>query len=172
MAEDNGIEAYVLGRTYAVMPIEMVPEACTPYPAGPVTFVVEERRLDDEAILTSAAAQGRLDAVDRPTGVDDGGPSLHVLGTDDGLEHLRFDCFEREPHYHYIRQAEQANVVVRIDTHAEGDPLAWALGVVGARLPEMLEHAGAPDLAAAVRAAPDEVAAGLAAVVARLQPTR
>jgi hypothetical protein len=172
MAEDNGVQAYVLGRTYSVMPIEMVPEACTAYPAGPVTFVVEERRLDDEAILASASAQGRLDAVDTPDGVDDGGPSLHVLGTDDGLEHLRFDCFEREPHYHYIRQAEQANVVVRIDTHAEGDPLAWALSVVGSRLPEMLDHAGAGDLAAAVRSAPEAVASGLAAVVERLQPTR
>lgn len=169
MAVDNGIEAYLLGRTYAVMPIAMVPEACTPYPAGPVTFVVEERRLDDAAILDSAAAQGRLDAVDTPTGVDDGGPSLHVLGTDDGVERLRFDCFEQEPHYHYIRPDERANVVVRIDTHAEGDPLEWALARVGARLPEMLDHAGAPDLAAAVRAAPDAVAAGLAQVTARLR---
>lgn len=169
MAVDNGIEAYVLGRTYAVMPIAMVPEACTPFPAGPVTFVVEERRLDDAAITALAASADRPDAVDRPAGVDDGGPSLHVLGTDDGVERLRFDCFEQEPHYHYIRPDEGANVVVRIDTHAEGDPLEWALARVGARLPEMLEHAGAADLATAVRAEPDAVAAGLTAAAARLR---
>ena len=46
---------------------------------------------------------------------DDYGPTLHVCGTADGLEHLRFDCFEHEPHYHYIRNHEQSNVICRID---------------------------------------------------------
>ena len=32
------------------------------------------------------------------------GVSLHVYGVRDGeaLEHLRFDCFDEDPHYHYI----------------------------------------------------------------------
>jgi hypothetical protein len=52
-------------------------------------------------------------------------------------------------------------VVVRIDTFAEGDPTAWSLRCLRDRLPEMLAHAGVPDLAEEVRAAPAEVAAGL-----------
>lgn len=162
--EPSGIDAYRLGRAYAVMPIDMVPEACIDVAAGPITFVVESRRLTDEVVIASAEEQGRRDAIDEPDGLDDGGASLHVLGTADRLEHLRFDCFEHEPHYHYIRNAEASNVVVRIDTFAVGDPRAWALGCVRDRLPEMLEHAGVAGLADEVRRHPAEVAAALVEV--------
>jgi hypothetical protein len=157
----SGLDAYKLGRAYAAMPIPMVPEACTDVPAGPVTFVVEGRRLTDEVILDNAREQGALEAIERPAGVDDGGTTIHVLGSADGLEHLRFDCFEHEPHYHYIDNAAQANVVVRIDTFAEGDPTAWSLRCLRERLPEMLGHAGVPSLAEQVRAARHEVAVGV-----------
>ena len=157
----SGLDAYKIGRAYPVMPIPMVPEACTDVAAGPITFVVEGRRLTDEAILTNAAARGGLDAIEQPSGVDDGGMSIHVLGTDDGLEHLRFDCFEFEPHYHYIDNVGQANVVVRIDTFAEGDPTAWSLRCLRERLPEMLGHAGKVELAQQVRAAAGEVRDGV-----------
>ena len=160
-AAGSGLDAYKLGRAYDVMPIAMVPEACRDVPGGPVTFVLEGRRLTDDAINESAAAQGKPSLMEKPSGVDDGGMSIHVLGTADRLEHLRFDCFDIEPHYHYIRNAEQANVVVRIDTHAEGDPTAWTLGCLRSRLPEMLAHAGVGDLADEVRTARDEVAAGI-----------
>jgi hypothetical protein len=160
--QGSGLEAYRLGRTYGMLPIAMVPEACREVPAGPITFVVEGRRLTDEAIDQSARDQGATDVVERSSsGVDDGGMTVHVCGAADGLEHLRFDCFEIEPHYHYIDNDGPANTVVRLDTHAEGDPTAWALGRLRGRLPEMLEHAGVPDLAAAVRSAADEVAAGV-----------
>ncbi|CAN5791105.1 hypothetical protein BH10ACT1_BH10ACT1_16910 [soil metagenome] len=164
--EPSGIDAYRLGRAYAVMPIDMVPEACVDVAAGPITFVVESRRLTDEAIIASAEEQGRRDAIDEPDGLDDGGASLHVLATADRLEHLRFDCFENEPHYHYIRNAESSNVVVRIDTFAVGDPRAWALSCVRERLPEMLEHAGATDLADQVRSHP---VSALSAALARIE---
>lgn len=168
----SGLDAYKLGRAYAVMPIPMVAEACTDVPAGPVTFVVEGRRLTDEAILTNAEATGGLDAIDQPSGVDDGGMSIHVLGTDDRLEHLRFDCFEHEPHYHYIDNAEQANVVVRIDTFAEGDPTAWSLRCLRERLPEMLGHTGMAGLGERVRAATAEVRAGVDRVEAMVTAAR
>jgi hypothetical protein len=155
------LEAYRLGRTYAMLPIAMVPEACRHVPAGPVTFVVEGRRLTDEAILGSAVAQGTTDVVEGPTGVDDGGMTVHVLGAADRLEHLRFDCFDQQPHYHYIDNVTGSNTVVRIDTHAEGDPTAWSLARLRERLPEMLAHAGVPDLAEQVRAAPAAVARGI-----------
>jgi hypothetical protein len=159
--QTSGLEAYQLGRSYDVMPIDMVPEACVEVPAGPVTFVVESRRLTDDAIIDSAEGQGRRDAIDEPDGVDDGGASLHVLGSADRLEHLRFDCFEKDPHYHYIRNSQRSNLVVRLDTFAEGDPRAWVLERMRSRLPEMLEHAGAPELAERVRAEGGTVMAAL-----------
>lgn len=162
--QPSGLEAYKLGRSYDVMPIAMEPEACRPVPAGPITFVVEGRHLTDEAIISSADEQGRRDRIDQPSGVDDGGASLHVLGAADGLEHLRFDCFDKEPHYHYIRNADQANVVVRIDTFAEGDPKTWVLDRMRTRLPEMLEHAGAVELAAQARQSAPAIDAALGEV--------
>jgi hypothetical protein len=84
-----------------------------------------------------------------------------VVGTDDGLEHLRFDCFEANPHYHYIRNAEQRNIIVRIDEIALGDPASWAIECLRTRMPEMLEHAGATGLANAVRSHPQPVADGI-----------
>ena len=167
----SGLDAYKLGRAYAVMPIPMVPEACTDVPAGPITFVIEGRRLTDEVIVDNAVARGGLDAIEKPDGVDDGGMTVHVLGTDDRLEHLRFDCFQHEPHYHYIDNAEQANVVVRIDTFAEGDPTAWSLRCLRERLPEMLAHAGVPELADRVRSAGGLVAAGVDRVEAMVSGT-
>jgi hypothetical protein len=119
--------------------------------------VVEARRLTDQAIADSAEEQGRPGGFEAPGGVDDGGMTLHVLGTADGLEHLRFDCFEKEPHYHYIHQDDLSNVVVRFDDIAEGDPVRWTLERVRNRLPEMLEHAGAGELAAAARAATPQI---------------
>jgi len=164
MQQPSGIEAYTVGRSFEVMPIPMVPAACIEVPAGPVTFIVESRHLTDEVINHNALSQGHEDGVVDDLGVDDGGASLHVLGTEDRLEHLRFDCFDLEPHYHYIRHARAHNVVVAIDTHAEGDPVSWALGCVRQRLPEMLEFAGVPELAARVRAELDLVLAPIGEV--------
>lgn len=164
MGEPTGVEAYRLGREYTVMPIAMIPEHCIEVPAGPVRFVVEARSLSQEAILLNEARQEASDGLEHDYEVDAAGASLHVLGEVDGLEHLRFDAFDNEPHYHYIHQSVQRNTVVRIDDRAEGDVLAWVLRVVGDRLPEMLEHAGAVEVAEAVRADPDAVAAGLTRV--------
>ena len=83
--------------------------------------MVEARGLVDESGPTATA--GWI-----PIGTfDDHGASLHVFGAEDGLEHLRFDCFEQEPHYHYIDQAEVGNTVVRIDELAVGDPIEFTL---------------------------------------------
>jgi hypothetical protein len=153
----SGLDAYKLGRRYDAMPIAMVPEACLDVPAGPVTFVVEARRLTAKAIRDSAGQQGKDPGIQAAAGIDDGGMTLHVLGTSDRVEHLRFDCFENEPHYHYIHNDDQANVVVRFDDVAEGDPTVWTLERVRSRLPEMLEYAGAAELAAAARDAAPQI---------------
>ncbi|WP_244931499.1 hypothetical protein [Nocardioides sp. W7] len=158
----SGVEAYLLGRTYAVMPIPMVPEHCVEVPAGPLTFVVEARRLSDEAINENAFDRGRPDQT-VVSGIDDGGACVHVLDAEDGLEWLRFDCFDNEPHYHYVRNGESANQVVRFDQFAEGDPETWTLQRLRTSLPAMLRYAGAAALAETVAeadltAAVDEVA--------------
>ena len=111
MAIDRQDSPYRRGNRYDQLPIPMVTEHCIPVDAGAVQLVVESRRLTNEII------DGALQrAPSRPTvPFDDFGATLHVCGTADGLEHLRFDCFENEPHYHYIEQAAGANTVVRID---------------------------------------------------------
>ena len=160
-AAPSGIEAYRLGREYTVMPIPIIAEHCVEIPAGPVLFVVEARSLTVDAIVENEQAQTATDGLDHDYDVDAGGASLHVLGAEDRVEYLRFDAFDHEPHYHYIFNDTQGNVVVRFDDIAEGDPLAWTIRVVGTRLPEMLEHAHGADLAEAVRSSRDEVAVGV-----------
>lgn len=146
-------DPYQLGNYYDMMPIPAIPEHCISLDAGPLRLVVESRQLTDE--LAHAAMSAAIEAeADRreELGLDDYGATLHVYGTDDGLEHLRFDCFENEPHYHYVRNADGGNLICRIDQHAEGDPIDWTLDRLRKRLPEMLEFAGVPELAADARA--------------------
>jgi hypothetical protein len=133
-------------------------------------FVVEARNLTRDAIIKNEAVQGRSDGIDHRHDILDGGASLHVLGSDDRVEYLRFDCFDNEPHYHYIRATEGRNIVVRFDNVAEGDPLDWTVSRVRNRLPDMLEHVGALDLAESVRDSSTEVSKGvdeLASLLAR-----
>ena len=87
-----------------------------------------------------------------------------MLGTDDGLEHLRFDCFEGEPHYHYIDHGTAANTVVRIDELAVGDPIEFSLACVEQHLPDMLGNCGVPALADEVKGRMDEVLAAMTEV--------
>ena len=160
-APPSGIEAYQLGREYTVMPIPIVPEHCVEVPAGPVTFIVEARSLTVDAIVENEQRQDTSDGLGHDYVVDAGGASLHVVDAETRTEYLRFDAFDHEPHYHYIYVERQVNVVVRVDDVAEGDPLAWTIRVVGNRLPEMLAHADAAELAEAVRAVPDQIAAAV-----------
>ena len=138
---------------YTLMPIPPVEEHTSYFPAGPITIGVEYRLLNDEIVNRHMAVeQQRADVGD---GIDDRGVSLHVFGTAHGgehVEHLRFDCFEADPHYHYVNWGERANDIVHIDPIADGDPLAWALDRIRTRLPQMLERAGAGDVAQRVDA--------------------
>jgi hypothetical protein len=140
------------GRTTEVMPIPPVPEHCFEIPAGPILFVLESR------LLNAAIAKEHSERVGRDlgAGLEDAGASLHVCAAVDGVEHLRFDCFEQHPHYHYLRQREQLNQILQIDEVVMG-PVDWTLFCVRNRLPEMLDYAGAGELAAAVRADRDTV---------------
>jgi hypothetical protein len=60
---------------------------------------------------------------------------------------LRFDCFEEDPHYHYISQRDEMNDMVHMEPVANGDPLAWAIERIRMRLPQMLARARAEEVA-------------------------
>jgi hypothetical protein len=169
MAIDRPESPYRLGNRFEIMPIPMVADHCVTVAAGAVQFVVESRLLTDEILAETYGSGG---APSSGVHFDDGGACLHVCGSADGLEYLRFDCFEDEPHYHYIVQADQANVIVRIDENAVGDPTEFSLGCVEGRLPEMLRKAGAHALAAEVAADPDAVRHAIAEVRGLMERAR
>lgn len=136
------MEPYV--THYEIMPIPPVDAQTRYFHAGPISIGVEYRLLNDA--ITARHIEDDAPDMEGVAGLEDCGVSLHVLAThDDGerLEHLRFDCFDEEPHYHYIDWKNQSNDMVRIDPIADGDPLAWALDRIRSRLPQMLERAGA-----------------------------
>ena len=159
MAIDRQESPYRRGNRFDRMPIPMVTEHCIPVDAGAVQLVVESRRLTNA--IVQETFQGAI-AGDIP--FDDFGATLHVCGTADGLEYLRFDCFENEPHYHYIEQSTGANTVVRIDELAVGDPIDFSLACVEHHLPDMLRNCGVADLADAVAGQPEQVNAAVGEV--------
>jgi cystathionine beta-lyase len=77
--------------------------------------------------------------VEHRSSPDDGGPSLRVLRRGDGRELLRFDCFDRGPHYH-VDPAGRDDLV-QLDPLA--DNVAWTAGELSRDLAGYLEKAGA-----------------------------
>jgi hypothetical protein len=98
--------------------------------AGAITFVVEHRTVQQE-------------------GVETGGPTVRVLGGDDGHEYLRLDMFHMSPHYHY-EPPDAPERILMLDTDAEGDAVEWGIAKLRDRLAPMLVAAGGQDLAAAL----------------------
>jgi hypothetical protein len=139
---------------YDRMPIPAIDENTEYFEAGNIRIGVEYRVLNDA--VTAVARVNLMASSGGETGkiteLDDCGVSLHVHGLMDGemYEHLRFDCFQEEPHYHYVGWRKKTNHVLHVDPVVDGDPLAWALERIRTRLPQMLTHAGADDVAAAV----------------------
>ena len=119
-----------LGKLYQGDPLPVVTEATTYYPAGAVTFGVEGRALFEHGS-------------DAPWA---GGPTLHVFETASGLEHLRFDAFPGEEHYHYLTPGVQ-NHWVGFDSVADGPFVDGIVSLVKGKLPELLRFAGATALA-------------------------
>jgi hypothetical protein len=84
-------------------------------------------------------------------GEKDGGPSMQVLANVDGkpVQLLRFDMFRISPHYHY-GPAGGINLRYEVDPLTFDDGIAWAIGLVSRKLPQMIEKAGHGALAARV----------------------
>ena len=120
----------VRGQLHKFMLIPIMAHNAEWFEAGPVTFAVEGRVLGDK--------EGR---------VGERGASIHVFSADRREEYARFDCFEKVPHYHYILNADQHNIVWGYDPEINGPMLPWALGVIRTRLPTILRRAGATALA-------------------------
>jgi hypothetical protein len=125
----------VRGQYHKFMLIPVMAHNADWFEAGPVTFAVEARVLGDK------------DGV-----VGERGASIHVFNAERTEEYARFDCFERIPHYHYILNDLQHNVVWGYDPAINGPMLPWALAAIRTRLPAILRHAGATALADRVEA--------------------
>jgi hypothetical protein len=138
-----------------VTPVPPDPEHTTYLEAGPLSIGVEYRVVGPETMVQMVDADGRT--VTRPVQVTDTGASIHVCDGATGHEHLRFDAFDDDPHYHYLSPG-RSNLVVMFDRAADGDMVPWALECLRHRLPAMLAKAGAEELGQAVGAGvPDGV---------------
>ncbi|CUU56190.1 hypothetical protein Ga0074812_10774 [Parafrankia irregularis] len=140
----------MVGMIYSLPPQPPVTENTHLHPAGALTIGVEYRNVDpaalEETYADNEALLTELREASPDGGFTDEGVSIHVCGTDDGYEYLRFDLFDDKPHYHYIRReaegSEVSNRVVEFDTVAGGSMLPWALERIRTRLAPMLIEAG------------------------------
>jgi hypothetical protein len=142
--------------TYRTLPVPAFAEHTAMIEAGAITIGVEYRHLDEDVIMRfyGPDARAKFDNV-APAGmntavVEEDGLALHVFGTADRQEYLRFDCFDDAPHYHYLDPHTPTNVVVDYDAVAGPPVIGWALDAIELRVAAMLERAGAAALAAAV----------------------
>jgi hypothetical protein len=139
----------MIGKVYNIPPQPPAPENTRYLPAGVITFGIEYRDVDPESLAATyandTAQLAELEEKSPEGGFSDEGVSIHVCGTDDGHEYVRFDVFDDEPHYHYIHRTpsggEVVNNVIDFDTAAHGEMLPWAIECLRTRLPAMLTEA-------------------------------
>lgn len=143
-----------LGKRQNFLPIPVIPDHTEYLDAGAITIGVGYRLLTNEIIDAYLVKVGYT----RPKTVnyqpDDGGVSIFVFNKENGeyKEHLRLDCFDREPHYHYVFQKENAQDRIFLDPVVTGDAMEWAFQCLTQRLPAVLRHVGQPELAEKVDA--------------------
>jgi hypothetical protein len=105
-ATDTQAAAYLLRKqTFKFMPIPMIEHNAEWFDAGAVSFAVEVRVL---AGMGEASGEGA------------GGGTIHVFSPDHQEEWVRFDCFDDEPHYHYLDQRAKHNTVWTYDDAVNG----------------------------------------------------
>ena len=80
--------------------------------------------------------------VDQRNFGSDGGPSVRVYGEADSenIQLLRFDCFRKDPHYHYDPSGK--NDQRSLDKTSVPDSVAWTIKQLGHNLVEMIHTAG------------------------------
>jgi hypothetical protein len=149
-------EQKLIGKVYGIPPQPPVAENTTYLEAGAITIGVEYRDVNPDNLLETYKDTAYLDELLEKSpegGFADEGVSIHVCGTEDGHEYLRFDVFDDDPHYHYIHAGDEiVNNVIDFDVRAHGEMLPWVIERLRTRLPEMLPHAKGDALAARVDA--------------------
>jgi hypothetical protein len=143
----------MIGKVYGIPPQPPVEENTHWLEAGALTIGVEYRDVNPGNLTDTYEGTEYLEELlDKSPegGFADEGVTIHVSETADKHEYLRFDCFDAEPHYHYIHKtppdAEPVNNVIDFDVHAHGDMLPWAIQRLRERLPAMLTEAGGEHL--------------------------
>lgn len=154
-----------------MMPIPPIPEHTEYVEAGPLTFGIEYRNLDAEVMAENYAFAQK----ERYADLQDAGVSIHVCETPPKagarpIEHLRFDCFMEDPHYHYVTERERSNEIWDLDPITHGDPVAFALRQIEENLPAMLVKAGAAELAGCIDR--DKLAEVLPDIAAKAEAAR
>jgi len=152
------------GTVYSVPPIPPDEAHTTWVEAGAIRIGVEYRLLDEAELAANYEGEQMDEIQDALDGqaVQDNGVSLHVAGSQDGHEYLRFDLFDQEPHYHYIDRSGEQQTIIDFDRVAHGPMLPWALEQIRSRLVPMLERAGGQDLVSQLDG--DRIAGSLAEV--------
>ena len=107
----------MIGKVYGIPPQPPVEEHTHRVAAGAVTLGVEYRALDPGVAASRPTSDNpehlaELEARSPEGGFTDEGVSLHVCGTDDGHEYVRFDVFADEPHYHYVHNTGAGGEIV------------------------------------------------------------
>ena len=140
------------GTVYTVAPIPPDPDHTTYVEAGAISFGVEYRLLDDAELAANYQGADMKEIEEALAGnqVEDNGVSIHVMGAEDRHEYLRFDCFEKGPHYHYIEPSGEKQTIVEFDVAAMGEMIPWSLVQLKNRLAPMLEYAGGAALTASL----------------------
>jgi hypothetical protein len=138
-----------VGKVVSLPPEPLVPEQTTFVEGGPIVIGVEPRHITTEslrALYAGDPAHAAAFAARSAGEIDDQGVSIHVLSAATRKEHLRFDCFDEDPHYHYITHEADGTLQNRwviFDRAANGAMLPWALDRLRHHLPHMLAGAGA-----------------------------
>jgi hypothetical protein len=126
----------VRGQYQRFMLIPVMKDHAKWFDAGPVAFAVEARVI---------AMPGTTDEI------VERGATIHVFNSDRETEYARFDSFEPTPHYHYILNGPQHNVVWGYDPLVNGPMAAWAVNLLRTRLPNILQAVDAIELAEQVQ---------------------
>ena len=73
---------------------------------------------------------------------NDRGPSLRIYGDvdDKPVQLLRFDCFDKTPHFHY--DPEGKNNQLRMDKTKVTDPIAWSMDYLRGNITSLVRIAG------------------------------
>jgi hypothetical protein len=152
-----------VGTIYDVQPEPIDPRCSIRFSASSVTLILESRIVDEESLAASYADDpAGLAEIQRSMpeeGFSDRGMSIHVVGAEDEHEYLRFDVFDDDPHYHYIRPNKTHNHWVPFDAVSGGDMFDFVMRCLSTRLPEMLCEAGGES--AALDLEPDDLHAAV-----------